>query len=453
MANPDTIYELGIGVVGDLVTGTVEVDYTTGLIVSSSLNLNVLGVQTPLLNITLASPTLGAFTISGATLAGTGVTLSFTGENPTTVSTQIAAVGVPVVNLVQTVNAVPACLASGTWVRTSEGEVLVEALKVGDLVVTSTGALRPVRWLGHRTVNCRTAPTPRDVRPVRIGANAIDVGRPDRDLFVSPGHAVCISIVDEILVPASALVNGSTIVQVDAEDVTYWHVELDEHDILFANGLPSESYIDVGNRSFFLSDGGLDGLPDNKTLADYCRPFHADGLMVDVIRDRLRARALTLGWCLTETPPFEGVRVVADGAVVEPVTHGLIARFTLPADAKDVWLVSEPYVPSQCADTADDRSLGLYLKHLLIDDGLTVRREVSTSDPLLCIGFHVPEDGGAQCWTTERARLPAALWEGCGAAFFLSVTLAGPGLPRWRPVAPHPAPQKSEGRHLTLVAA
>ena len=453
MAGPDTIYELGIGVAGDLVTGIVKLDYTTGVVVSSTLKLDVAGLETPLLNVTLASPTTGAFTVSGVTAAGTGVGLSFTGENPISVSTQIAAAGLPVVDLTQAVNAVPACLASGTRIRTSEGDIPVEALKLGDLVLTTSGALRPICWLGHRTMNCRLARTPIDVLPIRIGANAIDAGKPERDLFVSPGHALCISVVDEILVPASALVNGSTVVQVDTDAVTYWHVELDQHDILFANGLPTDSYIDIGNRTFFLSDDGLDAPRDAKTPQDYCRAFHADGLMVQVIRDRLRARALTLGWCLADVPPFDGVHIVADGAIVTPVTHGLHARFLLPADAEDVWLVSEPYVPSQCSDTSDDRTLGLYLKALVIDDGLTIRRRISTRDPLLCIGFHVPEEEGAQCWTTERARLPAALWEGCTESFFLSIELAGPGLPRWRPLEEGKATSKGEGRHLTLVAA
>ena len=69
--------------------------------------------------------------------------------------------------------------------------------------------------------------------------------------MVSPGHSICVDVIGEVLIPALHLVNGCTIIQTDITKVVYWHIELDEHDIILAEGLPTESYLDMGNRDFF----------------------------------------------------------------------------------------------------------------------------------------------------------------------------------------------------------
>ena len=190
-----------------------------------------------------------------------------------------------------------ACFAQGTRISTTRGNVAVEALAIGDRVVTASGAHRPVRWLGHREVDCRRHPRPREVLPVRVAAGAFGGDRPARDLYVSPGHSICVDTVGEVLIPAGALVNGSTIQQIEMDEVTYWHVELDRHDILLADNLPAESYLDMGNRSFFKEADVVDlaASPDSdpslRTHADFCRPFYASGTIVDAVRARLNASA------------------------------------------------------------------------------------------------------------------------------------------------------------------
>ena len=79
-----------------------------------------------------------------------------------------------------------ACFATGTLIRTDRGDVEVERLAVGDLVVTASGAHRPIRWLGHRTIGCRSHPSAADILPIRIAAHAFGSNCPIRDLFVSP---------------------------------------------------------------------------------------------------------------------------------------------------------------------------------------------------------------------------------------------------------------------------
>jgi len=104
-----------------------------------------------------------------------------------------------------------ACFRAGTFIRTARGDVKVEELQVGDEVATKLrGSSAPIVWIGHRTVKCTRHPNPRRVRPVRIAAGAFGPGRPSRDLFLSPDHAIH---VDDVLIPAKHLINGTSIVQ------------------------------------------------------------------------------------------------------------------------------------------------------------------------------------------------------------------------------------------------
>ncbi|GAB6843938.1 hypothetical protein HNR00_002310 [Methylorubrum rhodinum] len=326
------------------------------------------------------------------------------------------------------------CFAHSSAIRVvREGttrDMPVEHLRVGDEAVTASGALRPIRWIGHRTVACRGRA---DLLPVRIAAHAFGEGRPSRDLSVSPAHAIAVDILGEVLIPACRLINGTTITQVDVEEVTYWHVELDSHDILLAENLSAESYLDCGNRRFFANADAVDlaATPDTRPEGSlpFCRPFHEAGALVDLARARLRDRAEELGWRKVKET-FAGLHIVADGCAIRPDMEGLTARFVVPADARDVHLVSSTSVPAHVlADSSDDRELGLPLASLVIDDGLTGARAIALDDDRFGKGFHAVE-GGTR-WTDGLVVLPTDLWAGCKGSFFLRVTLAGPALPRW----------------------
>jgi hypothetical protein len=114
---------------------------------------------------------------------------------------------------------------------------------------------------------------------------------PSRDLYLSPDHAI---YHDGFLVPAKALVNGANITQVARRHVIYYHVELEEHAVLFAEHLPAESYLDTGNRDCFENScGALQLHPD--FAQDYrernsCGIFIETGPVVASLRDRAKAR-------------------------------------------------------------------------------------------------------------------------------------------------------------------
>lgn len=143
---------------------------------------------------------------------------------------------------------VTVCYAQGTRIATPGGEMAVEALRAGDTVVTANGPMT-VRWIGRSDVCTRFADELRDL-PVRIRAGALGDGLPRRDLLVSPQHAL---FLDGILVQAAALVDGVNCVRERAmpEFFSYYHVELDAHELLLAEGVWAESFVDNVDRRHF----------------------------------------------------------------------------------------------------------------------------------------------------------------------------------------------------------
>ena len=146
-----------------------------------------------------------------------------------------------------------ACFAAGTRIATEHGEIPVQALAEGMRVRARFGGLVPICWLGHRRTECRRHPRPHDVWPVRIAAGAFGAGVPARDLWLSPDHAVFVA---GVLVPVRHLIDGDGIAQEAVDTVEYWHVEVPRHDVLLAEGLPCESFLDTGNRAAFANAGG-----------------------------------------------------------------------------------------------------------------------------------------------------------------------------------------------------
>ena len=143
----------------------------------------------------------------------------------------------------------PVCFLEGTRIATPDGLRAVETLSIGDLVTTADGTTRPVRWIGRQTIVAVFA-DPLHAYPIRIAQGALGDGLPVRDLFVSPDHAL---LVDRLLVQAGALVNGTTIVRAPAPAAhfTYFHVELAGHDLILAEGVPAETFVDHVTRRRF----------------------------------------------------------------------------------------------------------------------------------------------------------------------------------------------------------
>ena len=186
------------------------------------------------------------------------------------------------------------CFFAGTRIATPKGQVAIESLKPGELVLTADGRTLPVSWLGVQTVSTVFADKMR-VLPIRIKAGALADNVPARDLLVSPDHAM---FVDGVLVHAGALVNGTSIVRETKvpQIFPYYHVELDEHALIVAEGAAAESFIDNTDRLGFDNWAEHDAAyPDGKAIKEMHYPRAKSHRQVPVaVRVRLADRGLRI---------------------------------------------------------------------------------------------------------------------------------------------------------------
>lgn len=168
-------------------------------------------------------------------------------------------------------------------------------------MVTLLGAV-PVIWIGHRVIDCSRHPDPRNVWPVCVTKGAFGDNRPHRDLYLSPDHAI---FVDDVLIPVRHLINGSSILQMPVRHVTYYHVELACHGVLLAEGLPAESYLNIGQRGDLGDDNLISLHPDfaSRTWeAAGCAPLVVSGPRLAAVRARLDANVAVLDLVLSKFP-------------------------------------------------------------------------------------------------------------------------------------------------------
>ena len=191
----------------------------------------------------------------------------------------------------------PTCLLRGTRVSSLLGDVPVETLKIGDLIQSSvTGEYRAIRWIGRRLLDGSSfdAEQRKVHLPVRIARGAIAQGLPARDLYISPGHAL---LIGEYGVSARLLINGSSIRQVDAmEEIEYFHIELDSHDGMFAEGLPVETYLEADNRQAYDNAAEYEALypGDDPRVQEPCVKIDIPLAALERIRTNVNERAQQL---------------------------------------------------------------------------------------------------------------------------------------------------------------
>jgi hypothetical protein len=250
---------------------------------------------------------------------------------------------------------------------------------------------------------------------VRKGAVADNV--PNRDLRITKAHSLYL---DGVLIPVEFLVNHRTILWDDhAKEVTIYHIELETHDVLLANGTPAESYRDDGNRWVFQNANTGWGLPPQEP----CAPVLTGGQIVDAVWRRLLERAGTgTPVPVTDQPDLhllvDGIRVES-----EPRTHG-VHLFRLSRRSAEIRVVSRAGAPAELGLARDPRLLGVAVRQIRLWRGSRLR-VIEASDPALDKGFHLFEEDNGFLWTDGDALLPAALFDGVDGACELELYVGG----------------------------
>ncbi len=168
----------------------------------------------------------------GGLTAPEGFNFSYTAEDSSTGITDTAFVSI---------TSIP-CFASGTHIRTDRGDVAVESLRVGDLIETRDNGLQPIRWIGHRTVPATGRFAPVVIERGTMGLHETLVLSPQHRVLVRHHMAELLFGEDEVLVAAKDLVNDCSIRIREGGTVDYFHLLFDEHQIIWSEGLQTESF-------------------------------------------------------------------------------------------------------------------------------------------------------------------------------------------------------------------
>ena len=311
-------------------------------------------------------------------------------------------------------------------ILTVQGERPIDDIAKDDMVITLVAdryVPQPVKWVGWRRINIAAHPRPETVAPIRIQHHAVSDNMPHRDLLVSPDHAI---FIDGKLICARQLVNGTTIRQeIGLKSVEYFHIELDAHAILLADGLPAESYVDTGNRRFFTNSHGPMLLhPDLTDESDFptreaasCASLVWDEPTVRPVWQRLAERSAMLGQSV-RTPATAldpDLCVVVNGRTIRPL-HAEYERlcFVLPTGAAEVRLVSRAASPTEVKPWLEDRRrLGVYVERIVQRQGSEVW-DVPLDHPTLLRGWWAVEHTGIALrrWTNGDAVIPLPASDG-----------------------------------------
>ncbi len=307
------------------------------------------------------------------------------------------------------------CFLRGTLIATPSGDIAVENLRAGDLLLTASGAIRPIVWLGFG----RSLISPRnrcDASPVifragALGADAAGLPTPRRDLFVTRRHAM---LVDGVLVAAEHLVNGASVVwDMAARVVEFYHIELGSHDVILAEGAASESYRDDNSLHLFHNTSSRPA----RTPEPACRPIVDAGPALDSAWRSVAQRAAPLP-AATFSPNADMHLLVDDRRIDGRTLDGEFWHFDLPRGARSITIASHSVIPAIDGENSDLRRLGVAVEEItLLRHNLG--RMVDLASGTLVDGWHTPQYGHR--WTKGLAVLPSQICSWFGGATHLTI--------------------------------
>ncbi|WP_170211040.1 Hint domain-containing protein [Neokomagataea tanensis] len=309
------------------------------------------------------------------------------------------------------------CFLKGALIQTPSADVCVEEIAVGDeVVVYVDGAPKTdtIKWVGKSTCLIRSdVPDDEAGYPVRIMKDAISNGVPSADLLVTAEHCL---FFDGKFIPARMLVNGRSIFfDKSFTSYDYYHIETEEHSVIKANGMLTESYLDTGNRSSFR--GGkvvYIGQPAKSWENDSAAPLTTAPEAVEPIFKEIEERSKTHSFALVQQPyrltEDAGVSLLTQsGLTLEPIrqTNGHLV-FIIQGDVQSVRILSRASRPYDTIGPYwdDRRSFGVAVSDVHIFEwnektSITVHQDVQDLE-----GWHALDDSNEARWTNGNAFLP-----------------------------------------------
>jgi autotransporter passenger strand-loop-strand repeat protein len=313
------------------------------------------------------------------------------------------------------------CFCRGTRILTGLREVPVEDLEPGDTVVTLAGLSKPIKWIGYG--RRRIGPTTQDARPVIVREGALADRVPNHDLRLTRAHSLYL---EGMLVPVEFLINGKSILwDQDTSEVELYHIELDSHDVLIANGAPAESFRDDGNRHLF---DNVDQPSCTAANTPWVAPVVTEGPKLDALWRRLQKR------CGCTLPPLcddPDLHLVVRGQRIDryEVMDGMYPfqgtyRFWVPhRPSTSLCIISRSVVPALIGIHRDPRCLGVAIRSVVLRDSNSTI-ELWYDSAWLSVGFHGPEHSGGFRWTDGQGVIPAECLALFSGAFEITVEIA-----------------------------
>ncbi|WP_349291863.1 Hint domain-containing protein [Gluconobacter sp. Dm-62] len=263
-------------------------------------------------------------------------------------------------------NAVLVCFLSGSLINTPYGTKAVEELNIDDEIIAYVDGVtipRRVTWAGQAHCNVRShLPDDEAGYPVRILKDAISDGVPFKDMLITAEHCL---FFDGKFVPARMLVNGRSIFfDKSITSYDYYHLETEDHSVIMADGMLTESYLDTGNRHAFTQKGNVVSIGGSRNLTwdDAAAPLGVNREFVEPLSCRIEARASAAGIAQKDAAPEltedANLHLITDtGAFVRPAReHNGHVIFMIPTGVQSVRIASHASRPSDVIGPfVDDR--------------------------------------------------------------------------------------------------
>ncbi|QEE86961.1 hypothetical protein EOV40_014620 (plasmid) [Acetobacter oryzoeni] len=333
------------------------------------------------------------------------------------------------------------CFLAGSMIRTSESDVAVEDLQIGDDVIAfdwrnNTDVIREVVWIGKARATVRPELSDDEAGwPVRILKDAVSDGVPYKDMLITAEH--CLFFKDRF-VPVRMLVNGASIFyDKSITSYDYYHVETEQHSVITADGMLTESYLDTGNRSSFRQEGTIVTLRGSvkSWIDDAGAPLEVDRSFVESLFHALKWRENSVAGCQI---PAETVEITNDpdlhlitqmGAVIRPMRRTANRySFMLPSETHSVRILSRASRPSDVIGpfVDDRRYMGVAVAEVQLQCAKKLCDITAHLQEKMLVGWH-DTDWTDCAWTDGDAELPLGDHLTHGEMGILSITVRAAG--------------------------